>query len=307
MSIVQYETPTSSHSTLSADVTPYSQQTDTLLEPHQRGFYYQGDRITREPALLQRYAEQGILTQASLLRKRKRHSADSVHDIGSVKKAKIPHRHGEFESRRDDIINRLRTITFEELEQKADKLLPSFSLAIESTYIPTTDPFLTDEQRAKLLEPALRVLTDHSNKKPHLDNGMNQNGIYYNTDYFQLYLAFEQFQHTFAILFPHEIVPITKEDKDRDRNSNMKAYRRWIEPRLIDSNWAAFRRNIVVGERITQLAKSVGQGILLITKELSGSKLHLTFTNSEWDEFITGLNSRRTFTSVISSSSFARY
>lgn len=122
---------------------------------------------------------------------------------------------------------------------------------------------------------------------------MNQNGIYYNTDYFQLYLAFEQFQHTFAILFPHEIVPITKEDKDRDRNSNMKAYRRWIEPRLIDSNWAAFRRNIVVGERITQLAKSVGQGILLITKELSGSKLHLTFTNSEWDEFITGLNSRR--------------
>lgn len=308
----QYETPTSSHSTLSADVTPYSQQTDTLLEPHQRGFYYQGDRITREPALLQRYAEQGILTQASLLRKRKRHSADSVHDIGSVKKAKIPHRHGEFESRRnkkllptckkllrlfyllgDDIINRLRTITFEELEQKADKLQPSFSLAIEPTYIPTSDPFLTDEQRAKLLEPSLRVLTDHSNKKPHLDNGMNQNGIYYNTDYFQLYLAFEQFQHTFSILFPHEIVPITKEDKDRDRNSNMKAYRRWIEPRLIDSNWAAFRRNIVVGERMTQLAKSVGQGILLITKELSGSKLHLTFTNSEWDEFITGLNSRQ--------------
>ncbi|KAG1438237.1 hypothetical protein G6F56_012726 [Rhizopus delemar] len=97
----QYETPTSSHSTLSSELVPYShQQTETLLEPHQRGFYYQGDRITREPALLQRYAEQGILTQASLLRKRKRHSSDSTQELGSVKKAKIPHRHGEFESRR---------------------------------------------------------------------------------------------------------------------------------------------------------------------------------------------------------------
>lgn len=136
--------------------------------------------------------------------------------------------------------------------------------------------------------------------KPHLDNGMNQNGIYYNTDYYRLYLAFEQFQKTFARLFPNDVIKEsddilakTDRDKDRDRNANMKTYRAWIEPLLNDTNWAAFRRNIVVGERIMQLTKAVGQGILLMTKELSGSKLHLTFTNNEWDEFITGLVSGR--------------
>ncbi|KAI9269904.1 hypothetical protein BY458DRAFT_456285 [Sporodiniella umbellata] len=289
-----------------SELMPYSLPVQTLsntpspslLEPNQRGFYYHGDRIGREPAMLQRYAEHGVLSQASLIRKRKRHSSDSTQELGSMKKAKIPHRHGEFESRRDDIIHRLRTVSFAELEQKASKLPENFSLAIERTYIPTADLFLSEEQRAKLLEPSLKVLTAHSNKKPHLDNGMNQNGIYYNTDYFQLYLAFEQFQKTFAILYPNDIVPITQEDKDRDRNQNMKSYRPWIEPRLMDSNWPAFRRNIVVGERMMQLTNTIGQGMLLITKELSGSKLHLTFTNSEWDEFITGLNSSRWDTTI---------
>ncbi|OBZ83689.1 hypothetical protein A0J61_08258 [Choanephora cucurbitarum] len=72
----------------------------------------------------------------------------------------------------------------------------------------------------------------------------------------------------------------------------MKAYRGWIEPYLTETNWAAFRRNIMVGERIMQLTKVVGQGVLLMTKELSGSKLHLTFTNNEWDEFIQGKRRR---------------
>lgn len=80
--------------------------TEVVMEPHQRGFYYQDGRIAREPVLLQRYAEQGILTQASLMRKRKRHSADanSPYEISNLpaptKKPKIPHRHGEFEQRR---------------------------------------------------------------------------------------------------------------------------------------------------------------------------------------------------------------
>ncbi|KAI9478826.1 MAG: hypothetical protein EXX96DRAFT_525650 [Benjaminiella poitrasii] len=296
---------------------------ETVMEPQQRGFYYQDGRITREPVLLQRYAEQGILTQASLMRKRKRHSTDSNSSHfelsnlpAPTKKPKIPHRHGEFESRRDDIINRLRTITMADLEQKAQRLPCPFTLAIdESIEIPDSvipavnNGSLSQEQLGKLLEPSLHILTSHSNMKPHLDNGMNQNGIYYNSDYFRLYLAFEQFQRTFAILFPNEIVKIaedregsegppsssslsvTEREKDRERNANMKAYRAWIEPLLMETNWAAFRRNIVVGERMMQLAKSIGQGILLMTKELSGSKLHLTFTNSEWDVFITGLNS----------------
>lgn len=308
-------------------------QSNVVMEPQQRGFYYQDGRILREPASLQRYAEQGILTQASLMRKRKKHGSDTLFEVSSIplKKPKIPHRHGGFERRRkkitlykepilniyffvgDDIISRLREITMEELDQKAQRMPNLFTLAIDQSSVSaedalsvtTSDESIKKEKISQLLKPALSILTNHSNMKPHLDNGMNQNGIYYNTDYFRLYLAFKQFQDAFAILLPNEVVPeeacenetigvnstsSTEKDKDRERNANMKAYRSWIEPLLTKTNWAAFRRNIVVGERIMQLTKSIGQGVLLMTKELSGSKLHLTFTNSEWDEFIQGLN-----------------
>ncbi|KAF1799098.1 hypothetical protein FB192DRAFT_1332860 [Mucor lusitanicus] len=291
-------------STTSPNTIQHPASTEVVMEPQQRGFYYQDGRIAREPVLLQRYAEQGILTQASLMRKRKRHSADanSPYEVSNLpvptKKPKIPHRHGEFEQRRDDIINRMRSITMADLEQKAQRLPNQFTLAIDESVTlaennlsaTVSNGSMSQEQLVELLEPALRILTNHSNMKPHLDNGMNQNGIYYNSDYFRLYLAFEQFQRTFAILFPNEVM---KRDKDRERNANMKAYRVWIEPLLTETNWAAFRRNIVVGERMMQLTKLVGQGVLLMTKELSGSKLHLTFTNSEWDEFINGLQSGR--------------
>ncbi|KAI9314270.1 hypothetical protein BX666DRAFT_1863165 [Dichotomocladium elegans] len=212
----------------------------------------------------------------------------------------------------DDIISRLRSITMTDLEQKADLLPTDYSLAIESVPIPTgVSESLTVDQASSLLEPSLRVLRDYTNMKPHQDNGLNQNGIYYNTDYFRLYLAFEQFQKVFQVLFPSQVVELPQwtsegyvdpgnntsssldRDRDRDRNSNMKAYRIWIEPLLAETNWAAFRRNIVVGERMMQLSKVIGQGVLLMTKELSGSKLHLTFTNNEWEEFITGLCSGR--------------
>ncbi|KAI9496703.1 hypothetical protein BDB00DRAFT_808421 [Zychaea mexicana] len=298
---------------------------EVLMEPKQRGFYYQDGQIAREPALLQRYAEQGVLTQASLMRKRKRQLPDFnfPYELATLpapaKKSKMPHRHGEFEQRRDEIISRMRSITLSDLEQKAQRLTDDFSLAIEYAPEVTADPDRTPEEAADLLEPALRILTIHSNMKPHLDNGMNQNGIYYNADYFRLYLAFEQFQSRFALLYPNEVVKLNEEqqqlqqeqqqqqqqndtmsnssiivanaaDRDRERNANMKAYRGWVEPLLTETNWAAFRRNIVVGERMKQLTQVVGQGMLLMTKELSGSKLHLTFTNNEWEEFINGLS-----------------
>ncbi|KAI8368571.1 hypothetical protein EDC96DRAFT_504823 [Choanephora cucurbitarum] len=281
---------------------------EVLMEPKQRGFYYQDGRISREPVLLQRYAEQGVLTQANLMKKRKKpfHDPDYPYELSSlptpVKKPKIPHRHGEFKQRRDDIISRMRTIMMADLEQKAQRLPADFTLSIEKATLPHINPDeLSTEEASQLLAPALRILTEHSNMKPHLDNGMNQNGIYYNNDYFRLYLAFTQFQDIFAQLFPNEVIKMSlpedapsptslERDKDRERNANMKAYRGWIEPYLTETNWAAFRRNIMVGERIMQLTKVVGQGVLLMTKELSGSKLHLTFTNNEWDEFIQGLS-----------------
>ncbi|KAI7901409.1 uncharacterized protein BX663DRAFT_537102 [Cokeromyces recurvatus] len=288
------------------------------MEPKQRGFYYQDNKTTREPALLQRYAKQDVLIQTSLMRKRKKtfsNDPDFSYDLSTIpapiKKPKIPHRHGEFNQRRDDIISRMRTIMMADLEQKAQRLPSNFTLRIEKATLASNVHAnnLSIEEAGKLLMPALRILTEHSNMKPHLDNGMNQNGIYYNDDYFRLYLAFVQFQNIFAELFPNEVVKTNasstsvddinnipspsstvERDRDRERNAKMKAYRSWIEPYLTETNWAAFRRNIMVGERIMQLTQVVGEGILLMTKELSGSKLHLTFTNNEWDEFIQGLD-----------------
>ncbi|OBZ78518.1 hypothetical protein A0J61_11854, partial [Choanephora cucurbitarum] len=227
---------------------------EVLMEPKQRGFYYQDGRISREPVLLQRYAEQGVLTQANLIKKRKKpfHDPDYPYELPTpVKKPKIPHRHGEFKQRRDDIISRMRTIMMADLEQKAQRLPSDFTLSIEKATLPAhiNPDELSPDEASQLLAPALRILTEHSNMKPHLDNGMNQNGIYYNNDYFRLYLAFTQFQEIFAQLFPNEVIKMNlpedapsptslERDKDRERNANMKAYRGWIEPYLTETNWA---------------------------------------------------------------------
>jgi hypothetical protein len=214
----------------------------------------------------------------------------------------------------DDIIGRLRSISVVDLEQKAAKMGTDFTLEVERVD-DVEDKEYTSEEAAKALEPSLRILTTQANLKPHLDNGMNQNGIYYNTDYFRLYLAFEQFQRAHTKLYPQDkadspdgtSTPSTPStgvmatmsssfgqiggNSDSDRSVNMKIYRSVVEPHLTETNWAAFRRNIVVGERMMQLTKILGQGVLLMTKELSGSKIHLTFTNNEWDEFLNGLRS----------------
>ncbi|CAM0137829.1 hypothetical protein VKS41_001043 [Umbelopsis sp. WA50703] len=282
-----------------------------------RGFYYQPGRINNEDVLVQRYAEQGLLIHSPLIKKKRRavypdgptESGSDINDIlafpprplgeGPTKKPKIPHRHGEFESRRDDIIQRLRSVTVSDLEQKAKKISGRFTLAIERPSPPSRH---TAEE---VIRPALYILAKHSNMKPHLDNGMNQNGIYYNWDYYRLFLAFDQFQQAYAQFYPvagsacscskeeHErhggCMKSSLADREKEKNANMKAYRPWIEPLLKETNWAAFRRNIVVGERMMQLTKAVGLGVLLMTKELSGSKIHLTFTNNEWHEFLTGL------------------
>lgn len=296
----------------------YSTKPMETIEPHQRGFYYEEGRLSKEDAILRRYAEQGVLTQASLLKKRKRRSTDINIGLGysatggPPKKTKMPHRHGEFEQRRDDIIGRLRSISVVDLEQKAAKMGNEFTLEVEHVN-DVEDREYTPEEATKALEPSLRILTTQANLKPHLDNGMNQNGIYYNTDYFRLYLAFEQFQKAHTKLYPHDkadspdgtSAPSTPSagvmatmsssfgqignNSDSDRSVNMKIYRNFVEPHLTETNWAAFRRNIVVGERMMQLTKILGQGVLLMTKELSGSKIHLTFTNNEWDEFLNGL------------------
>ena len=72
----------------------------------------------------------------------------------------------------DDIIQRLRSVSLTDLETKAAKISARFTLAIEKPRPPTQH---TAEQ---VIRPALYILARHSNMKPHLDNGMNQNGIY---------------------------------------------------------------------------------------------------------------------------------
>ncbi|OZJ05635.1 hypothetical protein BZG36_01528 [Bifiguratus adelaidae] len=226
---------------------------------------------------------------------------------------KQPHRHGDFETRRDDILTRLLNISDADLKLKAQKMDPDFNITITRP-----DPNLPPKER---FEQAKNLLVMLAMKKPHQGNGMNQNGIYYNHEYYRLYLAFEQFQIEYSEYFStqHATSPAsftrynynrnaagpssehrhnfnfismntTATEKEKEKNQLMKAYRTLIEPELgPDNQWAAFRRNVVVGERMHQMCKVLGMGVLLLTKELSGSKMHLTFTNQEWEVFIEGL------------------
>jgi hypothetical protein len=105
-----YQSPSSSPQSQSSIITNNPAAAIT-----RRGFYYQPGRINNEDVLVQRYAEQGLLVHGPLIKKKRRamfpeDNHSDMNDIlsfpprsigeGPAKKPKIPHRHGEFESRR---------------------------------------------------------------------------------------------------------------------------------------------------------------------------------------------------------------
>ncbi|KAI8079235.1 hypothetical protein BDF21DRAFT_419722 [Thamnidium elegans] len=102
-------------------------------------------------------------------------------------------------------------------------------------------------------------------------------GVYYNYEYFQLYLAYRdleaerQQQQQLEGGDPRPILVQCRAD---------------IEKVLVSTNWEAIRRRLTIGERICQVCGVVGRGFLLLSKQVSGRKLLHNFNTGEWGEFM---------------------
>jgi hypothetical protein len=102
-------------------------------------------------------------------------------------------------------------------------------------------------------------------------------GVYFNYEYFQLYLAYRDME------------------AERQRQQQMEGgdprpvlvqCRADIEKVLVSTNWEAIRRRLTIGERICQVCGVVGRGFLLLSKQVSGRKLLHNFNTGEWGEFM---------------------
>ncbi|KAL0081721.1 hypothetical protein J3Q64DRAFT_1623876, partial [Phycomyces blakesleeanus] len=108
-------------------------------------------------------------------------------------------------------------------------------------------------------------------------------GVYFNFEYFQLYLAYrdlelerqqqQQQQHQQHI-------------DTSDHRPVLVQCRADIEKVLVNTNWEAIRRRLTIGERICQVCGAFGRGFLLLSKQVSGRKLLHNFNTGEWSEFM---------------------
>lgn len=102
-------------------------------------------------------------------------------------------------------------------------------------------------------------------------------GVYFNYEYFQLYLAYRDLE---AERMQQQNLT------GGDARSVAVQVRADIEKILTTSNWEAIRRRLSIGERICQVCGVVGRGFLLLSKQVSGRKLLHNFNTTEWSEFI---------------------
>ncbi|KAI8643535.1 hypothetical protein BD408DRAFT_414721 [Parasitella parasitica] len=102
-------------------------------------------------------------------------------------------------------------------------------------------------------------------------------GVYYNYEYFQLYLAYRDLE-------------AEKQQQQQmeggDPRPILAQCRTEIEKVLVNTNWEAIRRRLTIGERICQVCGVVGRGFLLLSKQVSGRKLLHNFNTGEWGEFM---------------------
>lgn len=103
-------------------------------------------------------------------------------------------------------------------------------------------------------------------------------GVYYNFEYFLLYLAYRDVEQD------------RQQQQQMEGNSDSRPVlaqvRADIEKVLVSTNWEAIRRRLTIGERICQVCGVVGRGFLLLSKQVSGRKLLHNFNAGEWGEFM---------------------
>ncbi|KAI8344508.1 hypothetical protein BC941DRAFT_464726 [Chlamydoabsidia padenii] len=198
------------------------------------------------------------------------------------KRSKKPSpRDKEYVIRRNDIIHDLLKVSEADLFHQANTVDNDVKLIIQG-----------QEKNTKLglLSPLHRFAT-FANLAAHYDSDFapKNAGVYYNYEYFQLYLAYRDLEMERSM---------QHQDTDGISSSSSSAgaspvsrpvmmqCRADIEKVLVNTNWEAIRRRLTIGERICQVCGILGRGYLLLSKQVSGRKLLHNFNAGEWGEFL---------------------
>ncbi|KAI7865726.1 hypothetical protein BDF14DRAFT_1822722 [Spinellus fusiger] len=181
----------------------------------------------------------------------------------------------EYPVRRNELIQDLLKVSEADLMHQANIVDDDIKLVIQG-----------HERSTKfgLLSPLHRFAT-FANLPAHYDCDFapKNAGVYFNFEYFQLYLAYrdlelerqqqQQQQHQQHI-------------DTSDHRPVLVQCRADIEKVLVNTNWEAIRRRLTIGERICQVCGAFGRGFLLLSKQVSGRKLLHNFNTGEWSEFM---------------------
>lgn len=135
--------------------------------------------------------------------------------------------------------------------------------------------------KSGLLSPLHRFAT-FANLPAHFDSDFapKNSGVYYNYEYFQLYLAYRDLE------LEKQQEQLENNVNGRDTRPISMQIRTEIEKVLVNTNWEAIRRRLTIGERVFQVCGIIGRGFLLLSKQVSGRKLLHNFNTTEWADLI---------------------
>ncbi|RCI04931.1 hypothetical protein CU098_010107 [Rhizopus stolonifer] len=175
---------------------------------------------------------------------------------GTKRAKKSSPRDKEYAVRRNEVINDLLKVPEADLLHQANTVDDEVKLIIQgherSTKHGSLDPLPRFAHFANL---AAHYDCDFAPKNA---------GVYFNYEYFQLYLAYRDME------------------MEKQRQQQMEG----SDPLLANSNWEAIRRRLTIGERICSVCGVVGRGFLLLSRQVSGRKLLHNFNTTEWTEFM---------------------
>ncbi|RCH91656.1 hypothetical protein CU097_001999 [Rhizopus azygosporus] len=176
----------------------------------------------------------------------------------------------EYVVRRNEIIQDLLKLSDVDLLHQANTIDPEVKLIIQG-----------QERSTKLgaLAPLHRFAA-FANLPAHYDCDFapKNAGVYFNYEYFQLYLAYRDLEI--------ERQQQQQLEGSADHRPILVQCRADIEKVLVNTNWEAIRRRLTIGERIYQVCDILGRGFLLLSKQVSGRKLLHNFNAGEWAEFM---------------------
>ncbi|ORY93158.1 hypothetical protein BCR43DRAFT_444225 [Syncephalastrum racemosum] len=176
----------------------------------------------------------------------------------------------DYDMRRQEIINDLRNVPDPDLMHQASMVDDDVKLIIQGRERST---------KSGLLSPLHRFAT-MANLPAHYDCDFapKNAGVYFNYEYFQLFLAYKDLEA--------ERQEKQKREPTADPRPVLVQCRSDVERVLVNTNWEAIRRRLTIGERISQISAIVGRGFLLLSRQVSGRKLLHNFNTGEWTEFM---------------------